>query len=402
MLLKVELEPKGLLHSLANNTPDPNFLAALENADKAKANSNADYITLFLQEYRKLEPSRPLAILFVAASNNRIDIRSGDTEVEDYIRNEFNDAFDRTFRVLSNRAELLVTEKPWITADRNNGVINFELTGVTDKERVRKYLASAANLQFWEVYSLQDPVYSTGWQKTITDFNKKQGVVADTVIKTPGINKKDSGLAAELALSEEEIPNKSNAIEKYIQFIQPYRDENNYTRYPAAIGYVAIGDTAEFRQFLAQFSSNFPADIIWAYGIPEKDNKGHIRNEVPLYALRTYGRTQAKLEGDAIADARVDLDPYGRVEIRMNMKRFGQNIWAKMTEQNVGKPIAIVLDNIVYSAPIVINPIPDGTSSISGGFTGMEAQDLANILKAGKVPLHPRIIEEKIIEPSQK
>src|SRR5690606_27397787 len=119
-----------------------------------------------------------------------------------------------------------------------------------------------------------------------------------------------------------------------------------------------------------------------------------------LYAIKTFGRTQAKLEGDAISDARQDFDQFGKVEIRMDMKNFGAAIWKKMTEENIGKPIAIVLDNIVYSAPNVINAIPNGTSTISGGYSQQEAVDLANILKAGKLPAPAKIVHEEQVGPT--
>ncbi len=161
-----------------------------------------------------------------------------------------------------------------------------------------------------------------------------------------------------------------------------------------------IKDTGLVREYLSELQPNFPSDIIWAYGIPEKNKKGVASNIVPLYALRTFGRATAKLEGDAISDARQDFDQYGKVEVRMEMKNFGANIWREMTKKNVGKPIAIVLDNIVYSAPNVINEIPNGISSISGSYTQQEASDLANILKAGKLPAPAKIVQEQQVGPT--
>lgn len=418
MNVTLEVERSGLLRSLANNSKDPNFNAALANADKRKANSGADFITLFLEEYRKLEKDRPLASLFAGASNGKIDVKSSDAAVESYIRSEAKDAFDRTFRVLNTRIDQFGVAQPNISPNRDKGIINVELPGIKDKERVRKYLQSTANLQFWEVYTLQDPNYSAGWQKAINAFNAKYGGVKDTTasapkdttgtsIDTTGKGPKDTSLAG-LADDKDTANNKksdlansgNNTIDKYIKFFSPGQNEKGQVVYPAAIGTVQIKDTAQVRAYLEELKPNFPYDVQWAYGTPDKDKKGRTAKEVPLYALRTYGRTQAKLEGDAIADARQDFDQYGKVEVRMDMKNFGAAIWKKMTEENVGKPIAIVLDNIVYSAPNVISAIPNGTSTISGGFDQQEAQDLANILKAGKLPAPAKIVQEQQVGPT--
>ena len=418
MNVTLEVERSGLLRSLANNSKDPNFNTALVNADNRKKNSGADFISLFLEEYRKLEKDRPLASLFAGASNGKIDVKSSDAAVESYIQGEAKDAFDRTFRVLNTRIDQFGVAQPNISPNRDKGIINVELPGIKDKERVRKYLQSTANLQFWEVYTLQDPNYSAGWQKAINAFNAKYGGVKDTTAPAPkdttatktdttGKGPKDTSLAG-LADDKDTANNKtgdltntsSNTIDKYISFFSPGQNEQGQVVYPASIGSVQIKDTAQVRTYLNELKANFPFDVQWAFGTPEKDSKGRSAKDVALYALKTYGRAQAKLEGDAISDARQDFDQYGKVEVRMDMKNFGATIWKKMTEENVGKPIAIVLDNIVYSAPNVINAIPNGTSTISGGFDQQEAQDLANILKAGKLPAPAKIVQEQQVGPT--
>jgi len=418
MNVTLEVERSGLLRSLSNNSKDPNFNAALVNADKRKANSGADFISLFLEEYRKLEKTRPLASLFAGASNGKIDVKSSDAAVESYIQSEARDAFDRTFRVLNTRIDQFGVAQPNISPNRDKGIINVELPGIKDKERVRKYLQSTANLQFWEVYTLQDPNYSAGWQKAINAFNAKYGGVKDSTAPaakdttaakkdTTGTAVKDTTLAG-LADDKDTTGNKTgdltatntNTFDKYISFFSPGQNEKGEVIYPASIGNVQIKDTGRVREYLNELKANYPFDVQWAYGTPEKDSKGRTAKEVALYALKTYGRAQAKLEGDAISDARQDFDQYGKVEVRMDMKNFGAAIWKKMTEENVGKPIAIVLDNIVYSAPNVINAIPNGTSTISGGFDQQEAQDLANILKAGKLPAPAKIVQEQQVGPT--
>ncbi|HNR16624.1 MAG TPA: protein translocase subunit SecDF [Chitinophagaceae bacterium] len=425
MNVTLEVEMTGLLKSLANNSTDPNFLAALKNADDRKANSDADFITLFIQEYRKLEPNRPLATLFSGASSNAIDIKSSDSKVESYIRDQAKSAFNLTFDRLSTRIDQFGVAQPSINPIPNRGLINVELPGIKDKDRVRKLLQSTANLQFWEVYTLQDNNYGTGWQRTILAFNAKYGGVEDTTAKkdsaapkvdtTQNTVTKTTDTTKPKTLSDDigkttndtggkKVPADQGAakitIDKYLQFGQPYRDEKGNVSYPSAIGAVAIRDTALFRSYLNEFKGNFPSDIVWAYGIPEKDKKGKASTSVPLYALKTYNRIQAKLEGDAISEARQDFDQYGKVQIEMKMKPAGASIWKKMTEENVGKPIAIVLDNVVQSAPNVINAIPNGISSISGSYTQQEAADLANILMIGKLPAPAKIVQEQQVGPT--
>ena len=422
MNVTLEVEMSGLLRSLANNTTDPNFLSALQNADKRKANSDADFITLFIQEYRKLESSRPLATLFSGASGNQINIKSTDQDVEVYIREQARAAFDLTFDRLSTRIDQFGVAQPSINPIPNRGLITVELPGIKDKERVRKLLQSTANLQFWEVYTLKNSNYASGWQRAIDAFNVKYAGKGDTTLQKdtsataavkgePTTAKKDTSSTKKLS---EAIVSKGNdtgkkaataaapaiSLNNYLQFVQPYQDEKGNVVYPGATAMVAVKDTALVRTYLEELKGNFPSDVIWAYGVPDKDSKGVAATTVPLHALKTYNRTTAKLEGDAISDARQDFDQYGKVQIEMTMRPAGAAIWKRMTEENVGSPIAIVLDNVVQSAPNVITPIPNGISSITGNYSQQEAADLANILKIGKLPAPARIVQEQQVGPT--
>ncbi len=420
MNVTLEVEMSELLKSLANNSSDPNFLKAIGNADSRKGNSDADFITLFIQEYRKLEPNKPLASLFAGASNNVIDVKSSDSKTESYIRDQAKTAFNLTFDRLRTRIDQFGVAQPSINPVPSRGLINVELPGIKDKERVRKLLQSTANLQFWEVYTLEDKNYENGWQRTINAYNAKYGGIADTTVK------KDTGAVAKADTAGKKITDttkainindvadtgkkktdttktnaaNTNIITKYIQFDLPRQDAKGALQYPSWIGFVMIRDTAAFRNYLNEFKSNFPTDVVFAYGIPDKDKKGVAVEFVPLYALKTYNRVAAKLEGDAISDARQDFDQFGKVQIEMTMKPGGASIWKKMTEENVGKPIAIVLDNVVQSAPNVINPIPNGISSITGSYSQQEATDLANILKIGKLPAPAKIVQDQEVGPT--
>src|SRR5205085_5829650 len=156
MNVTLEVEMTGLLRSLANDIKDPNFNQALANAELRKANSGADFITLFIDEYRKLEPTRQLATIFAPRSGGKIDFRASNDAVISYIRKEANDAFDRTFQKLTNRIDQFGVAQPAINPNKEKGLINVELPGVKDKDRVRNLLQTTANLQFWETYKITD------------------------------------------------------------------------------------------------------------------------------------------------------------------------------------------------------------------------------------------------------
>lgn len=407
MNVTLEVEMTGLLKAMSNNSTDPTFLKAVENANKRKANSSADFITLFYEEYQKLNPNGRLASIFANANQDKIKITDNNATVISAIKKEARDAFDRTFRVLNNRIDQFGVAQPSINPDPDRGVINVELPGIRDQERVRKYLQASANLQFWEVYTLENKGYANAWQNGIKVFeNLLNGTkAADTTAKIDTtLAKTDSAKATKMLDSLNKMAKVGQKkISDYIQ-LQPPGQDNGKVYYPASIGSVAVKDSAIVRTYLENpaFKSLFPADVVWLYGIPNVNDKtGRKADRIPLYAIKTYGKEKARLEGDAIKDAGQDFDQTtSKVEVKMNMNTNGSKVWAKMTEENIGKPIAIVLDNVVYSAPNVISKIDGGNSSISGNFTTEEAQDLANILKSGKLPAPAKIVQEQVVGPT--
>lgn len=410
----MEVELSGLLRSMSNNLREPNFQNALVNADKRRANSNADYITLFVEEYKKLSSTGKLASIFATANQENIKIGDSDKKVEDAIRAEAKEAFNRTFRILTTRIDQFGVAQPNINPNADRGIITIELPGVQDQERVRKYLQSSANLQFWEVYNIGE--LSQSIEKADEAYNLMMGgkSAADTVAKetsdtvtAPAANQQETGsekLSEELAKLSEELAKtavgkadklEKQSLTKYIQFIPPFRNDRGTVSYGSAIGMVNVNDSSHVRNYLQSeaIRIHFPSDVLWMYGRPAgKENEQ--KDLLPLYAIKTYGREKAKLEGEAIVDARQDYDPTtGQVQVEMRMNNQGTRIWADMTRDNVGKPIAIALDNIVYSAPNVLSVIDGGVSSITGGFTELEAQDLSNMLKAGKLPAPAKIVQ---------
>lgn len=422
MNVTLEVEMTGLLKTLANNSKDPNFLQALENANKRKANSDANFIRLFAEEYKKLAGDNKLSGLFAAANKDIIKVGDSDNKVVGVLDGLAKDAFDNTFRILNTRIDQFGVAQPNINPDRDKGIITVELPGIQDKERVRKLLQSSANLQFWEVFNLAelgqsidkaDGIFYTmmgGKAKADTSLKAAGDTTKQTVSATDTTRKDSSGLArlADDSDTSKTTPVASNDeadIKKhlygYIQFMQPYQEEGK-TRFPAAIGMVARKDTALVRSYLESpaIRATFPAQLVWMYGIAERGKNNKASDYLPLYAIKTFGRDKAKIEGDAVSTAGHDFDASGRPEVNMEMTNTGSRAWAKMTGENVGKPIAIVLDNLVYSAPHVNGVIDGGTSQISGGFTVEEAEDLANMLKIGKLPAPAKIVQEQTVGPT--
>lgn len=408
MNVTLEVEMTELLKSLSNNSVDPNFLAAIKNADSRKANSDADFITLFSEEFKKLDNARPLATLFAGASNGDVDIKASDASVVSYLRKKAKTAFDNTFKVLSTRIDQFGVAQPSINPNSDKGIITVELPGIKDKERVRKMLQSTANLQFWEVYPMTNKDYFGSWERAKQVFDAKYGGTASVVktdtTKVPDTSAtgkiKDTTLAGQLGLNDTDKQNptvttpgaEKITLDKFIRFSQGRSDY---------VGTIALKDTLQFRQYITELQPLFAPDTRFVYG--ETQKKGEEKNRLPLYALRTYNREKAPIEGDAITNASQDYDQRkgNQPVVSMSMNKTGENEWAKLTKKSAeGQiPIAIVLDNIVYSAPIAEGELR-GSSQISGNFTVTEAQDLAKLLEIGKLPAPAKIVAEQQVGPT--
>lgn len=400
MNVTLEVEMTGLLKSLANDSKDPNFLSAMQNANTRKANSGADFVTLFIEEYRKLEKVRPLASLFAGGSSGKIDINASDSKVESYIRKEAKDAFDRTYNKLTKRIDQFGVAQPAINPIPDKNRINVELPGVKDKERVRKLLQTTANLQFWETYRLQDLTQSfIGFDNDFDAYLK--GTLKDSVPPAPDTTavvktdttggKGDSLLSSKL----DTAGNKANADaaqKKSIQqLIQLGQGEG--------LGLVDVKDTANLMAYLnvPQLRKYFPADAVFAFGDASRVNA----KMLPFYVLRTYNREKAPLEGDAISKAEPQYDNSGRPIVTIEMTNAGAIEWGKLTEKSYREkvPIAIVLDGVVYSAPIAEGKLGN-RSQITGNFTIETATDLANILKIGKLDAPAKIVQDQQVGPT--
>jgi SecD/SecF fusion protein len=384
----------GLIKGLANNPKDPQLLRAIANAQNRKLTSDQNFIDLFATAYREQNPGSKLAPLFSNA-NNKLGGTVSDNRVLDYIHEQANAAMRQTFQVLRKRIDKFGVAQPNISLDENKGIITVELAGASDPERVRKYLQSTANLQFWEVYTLEELSGSVmNASKALDDF------LAVTKTDSTGAVVKDTSAASR------------NILASKIKFIPPQQDQQTgKVSYSPSLGLALLADTAAVNKYLSipSVRSAFPANIKFLWGKQDRDDEGKQINFLRLYAIKTIpGKDKAALEGDAIVDARQEFDQItNEVAVSMEMNPSGAKTWAHMTEKNVGKPIAIVLDDIVYSAPNVIQKIDGGNSRITMGSGGKnqqlvveEANDLANILKAGKLEAPAIIVQEQVVGPT--
>ena len=408
----------GLIKGLANNPKDPQLQKAIAEAQRKKLNSDRNFIDLFGEAFKEVNPGVKLAPQFANANRNQLNINASDNQVIEYIKGQANAAMGQTFEVLSRRIDKFGVAQPNISLDEDKGIISVELAGATDPERVRRYLQSTANLQFFEVYTLEDPAIVTGLQnadkalETYLYGSKQPTVVAPD----SGQAKTDTGLAKvdTSAKVNDSIANanRQNPLFRVMMPAQPYQNEQGQQEFGSLIGRSLIKDTATVNEYFRNplVRNNFPANAKFLWGKLGRDPQGKANNFLDFYIIKTIpGKEGAELEGEAIENASQEFDQItNEVNVTMSMTNSGSRTWAKMTERNVGKPIAIVLDDIVYSAPNVIQKIEGGNSRISMGrgagsntqLVVEEARDLANILKAGKLEAPAKIVHEEVVGPT--
>ena len=320
MSVTMEVGLDGLIKSLANYTKDASFNTALNKAVQKKANSRADLISLFREEYATVNPTGKLAPLFATRSNGKLKFDASDDAVVTYLREQSTQAFNNTYRILRTRIDRFGLASPNINPDATKGIINIELAGINDKERVRSYLQSTANLQFFEVYTFENKDFQNGI------------VAADKAIEANLMGITDSTSNAKIDTSRLN-PNK-NPLLKIVQFTQPYQGKNGQYIYPAEIGYTLKKDTSKLNAYLAlaEVKSKFPSNLVFMYGKNESEDAKN-KEVLPIYAIKTLDNGQAELEGDHVANAAQDFDERGKVAIKMNMDKLGTSIWAKMTSK---------------------------------------------------------------------
>ena len=399
VMLQVQL--KDLVKAIAGGNTSPAFAQALDLASERSVSSREDYISLFAQAWKEVGGGQRLSQVFgTYEMRDKIKPESTDDQVIDVIRSEAESAISNSFNVLRNRIDRFGVTQPSIQKLGNSGRILVELPGVKEPERVRKLLQGTASLEFWPTFQYQE------LQQYLVEANAKLAeILADEeeeVVEAPAAAPvaADSLLTAELAQedsAEMETYRKQNPL---FAVLQPSGWNGN-----ACIGFAAGVDTAKVNKYLRmpQIAEIFPAEFIPMWSVKPTD---YIKNSnlYELVAIKSTSRDgQAPLDGGAVTDARVDTDGTkgnGSPYVSMTMNAEGANTWARLTKDNLKRQVAIVLDGMVYSYPTVQSEITGGNSQITGNFTMEDCQDLANVLKSGKLPAPATIIQEKVLGPS--
>ena len=407
----LEVSVPDVVKALADNKPDEAFNKAVAEAAKLQINSQEDFITLFIREYKKLAPEGKLAELFATQQlKDKVNTRSTDAEVEKVLREEVGAAVDNSFNVLRTRIDRFGVAQPNIqTLEGKMGRIMVELPGIKEPERVRKLLQGSANLEFWETFEAKDivPVLASADNRARGLLNAdapadSAKVEADTtaVAEASAVSAKDS-LAAAL---KGETATASNTNIEELKKEHPLLAvlQLNQSGVGCIVGYADYKDTADVNRILNMKAVKevMPRDLklMWGVKASDMDKTGRI---FELYAIKSTERNgRAPLEGDVVTDAKDEYDQFNKPCVSMSMNTEGSRRWAALTKKNIGREIAIVLDGYVYSAPRVNSEITGGNSQITGNFTPEVTKDLANVLKSGKMPAPARIVQEDIVGPS--
>lgn len=412
MHVTLEVSPVEIIRSLAGNSKDPSFQQALSRAQEMQKTSTDNFVNLFYQAYREANPDGRLSTIFTNAANKgRISYESTDAEVISVINDEVEDAIGRSFNILRTRIDRFGVNQPNIQRLEGTGRIQIELPGVDNPDRVRKLLQGMAKLEFWEVWSPSEfaPYFSQindyllkeeAANKLAAAGQTKPAATQDDVLSqaaAPAAASDTSSLASQL---ERDAASADTTASDSLATQQSSLLARLFTQLPNGIG-SSVRDTARVNALFAkpEIRTLFPPNMKFLWSV--KPIKGLDNQDfVELYAIKKGRDGKAPVTGEFISDATQDFDQGGSPEVSMAMNLTGAKKWQKLTGDNIGRQVAIVLDDYVYSAPVVQNEISGGRSSISGNFTIDEAQDLANILKAGKMPAPTRIVEEAVVGPS--
>ena len=405
MNVMMEVSVPDIIEVLSGHSTDPTFVEAIKIANEQHLNSQRDYVDLFGDAFQQLDPNAKLAPIFLFEFKDKgITINSTNDEVLDVIKEETSSAIDRSYQILRTRIDRFGVAQPNIQKLENSGRILVELPGIKDPKRVRKLLQGTAQLEFWETYNFTELYeYFDEANRRLAEINKANEGLTENKEEAksddePALLANDSLKAQEEALEE------MKANYPIYNYLTPsyYQNEvgQTYPAQTARVGMALVKDTANINRMLKQVKNVFPRNVRFAWCV--KPNVAADGTEyIDLVALKTSRENKAALGGEVIVDARQDYDQNGRVEVTIQMNSEGAKAWKRLTGENIGRQVAIVLDDYVYSYPVVNDEIPSGRSSISGGdMTVEEAQDLANILKAGKLPAPARILEENVVGPS--
>ena len=420
----LEVSVPEVVKALADHKEDPAFNKAVAKAAEGAKNSQSDFITLFVKEYKALAPDGNLAELFATQQlKGKVTTKSSDSEVEKVLRAEVQSAIDNSYNVLRTRIDRFGVVQPNIqTLEGQMGRIMVEMPGVKEPERVRKLLQGSANLEFWETYNTEEiiPFLATLDTRLAAEhaaIAENDTVKADTTAMaelTPAEKvdatdstkkapvkdlaaalKGNSGTPAEKAgAAVDEQAMKNHPLASVLQFAQGPMG--------CVVGYASWRDTATVNRYITSAVAKevLPSDLKLYWGV-KPVGSGNMGDIFELYAIKITERNgRAPLEGDVVTEAKDDYEQNGRPCVSMTMNSDGARRWAALTKENVKRAIAIVLDGYVYSAPTVQNEITGGVSSITGHFTLEDTRDLANVLNTGKMPAPAHIVSEQFVGPT--
>lgn len=402
----LQVSVKDILIALANKSNNTVFRSALEKASEAQKESQENYLDLFFNEFETLSNgsvklSDP-AIFGTKSLREKIDFNKTNTEVKEVLQQEINTSINTSFEVLRSRIDKFGVTQPSIQRIGTSGRIQIELAGAKDIERVTKLITSTAELQFWEVYTnaeIQNFFFAANSKvaELLKDDSSVEQVKDST--KTDDID----DLLGESADSTK-VENKKNLF----TYLFPNVAQNQQ-QMSSLVAQARVQDTAKVNSLLAEKSVRalLPSNLkyvkfLWDYKAQANTNAEGVTSEIiGLYAIKSNRNNKPAIDGDVIADANQDFDQMSKPVVSMLMNGTGTKKWAKMTGENVGKFVAVVLDNYVYTAPVVNGVIAGGSTQISGGtMTVEEAQDISTVLKAGKLPAPARIIQMEVVGPS--
>ena len=408
----LEVSVPDVIKALADHKEetDQTFSKAVEKSAKEATESQSDFITLFVKNFKEMAPERTLAELFATQQlRDKVSPKSTDKEVENVLRAELKSAIDNSYNVLRTRIDRFGVVQPNIQAlEGQEGRIMVEMPGVKEPERVRKLLQGSANLEFWETYNSQEitPFLAqldtklaavAGIEEAEETAETAETVAADST-------EKKADLAAAIAGNTANNSNVSDAEMERLKKQHPLLSKLQLTQgaYGCVVGFAHKRDMDAISELLAtpEAKEILPSDLQLKWGV-KGIGEGEGSDWYELYAIRVTERNgRAPLEGDVITDAKDEFDENGRPCVSMQMNVDGARRWAALTKANLHRSVAIVLDNNVYSAPNVETEITGGNSKITGSFTAEDTRDLANVLKSGKMPAPAKIVSEEIVGPT--
>ena len=403
----LEVSVPDVVDVLADHKTDAAYKKSMEEAKKEEETSQNDFISLFIKYWKQNSNGRPLAAVFATQQmKGKVSTNSTDAEVERALRAEVQSAVDNSFNVVRNRIDKFGVVQPNIQKlEGQSGRIMVEMPGIKEPERVRKLLQGSANLEFWETYNSQEiyPLLAQLNQKYAATEAGTDNTVGSDSVATDTTTVAANDLAAKLAKKNDKVVDakaKAEALKQnpLLAVFQPVPQGL------AIVGYANARDTADVNKVIYSDVARqvLPAECKLRWGAKAEDFGENTKGDVfALYALKiTEPNGRAPLEGDVITNAKDEFDQMGHPSVSMQMNSDGARRWSQITKQNIGRGVAIVLDDAVYSAPRILTQIDGGNSSITGNFTIEDTKDLANTLNSGKMPAPTRIVQEEVVGPS--